>query len=348
MKLPTTALALRDIDLVFRPFRHRKLNLPTRLVMVSRPCSLVKTGVPVPEMGRYYTRRAVHELGLILTEPVAVDAPAAASGEDMPSFFGGHALRVWKGICRSVHLTGCKIAPVLCHAGMLNPGAAALGPSGLDPVNLKHRGESLTRQGINEVAQAFGQAAAYARVLRFDAVAIEGDAACLIEQFLRPETNHRHDEYGGDIVARSRFACEVVHAVRKSVGRLFPVIFRLPEHCASTPAELESLVNCLCDAGVDIFACTTGDVHLPAFTGNPLNLAAWVRMLSRRPVIAEGGVGLRHDSLKHLAHSMLAQEFDLVAVGRALMADAEWGRKVRFANEEAIRPFPAGVWPQFL
>ena len=66
-------------------------------------------------------------------------------------------------------------------------------------------------------------------------------------------------------------------------------------------------------------------------------------MLSQRPVIAEGGVGLRADSLQQLARSLVAREFDLVAVGRALLADAEWGRKVRLSREESIAPFHPGA-----
>jgi 2,4-dienoyl-CoA reductase-like NADH-dependent reductase (Old Yellow Enzyme family) len=164
-----------------------------------------------------------------------------------------------------------------------------------------------------------------------------------VEQFLRPETNHRHDEYGGDIVSRARFGCELVHAVRKAVGSRFPIVFRLPEHCADSPQELEQLVSALCAAGVDIFACVGATVHFPAFAGSPLNMACWVRILSQRPVIAEGGVGLRADSLQQLARSLVAREFDLVAVGRALLADAEWGRKVRLSREESIAPFHPGA-----
>lgn len=339
MKIPTTALTLRDIDLLFRPFVHRKLTLPTRLVMASMPRLFSDAGIPTSEMKLYYSRRAAHELGLIITEPVAVNAPSAAVDEGMAHFYGGAALRAWKDICREVHGSGCRIAPMLTHAGMLHAGQSAMGPSGIDPRSLQKRGDSMSRDDIMTVARAFAQAARDTRALGFDAVAVDGASSCLVEQFIRAETNHRHDEYGGSPKARMRFGCELVHAVRKAVGRRFPIIFRLPEHCADTPAELEELVQCLCDSGVDIFACAVENLHLPAFAGSPLNMACWVRMLSRRPVIAEGGVGLRAGSLQKLAHSLLAREFDLVAVGRALLADAEWGNKVRMSREDSIHPY---------
>lgn len=340
MKLPTTALALRDIDLLFRPFTHRKLQLPTRLVMAPVLRLFADAGMPTVEMQLYYSRRAAQELGLIISEPVAVNATASLD-EGMAHFYGGAALRAWKGICRAVHRTGCKMAPLLFHAGMLHPGEEAAGPSGIDPGSLQQRGETMNKENIRNIALDFARAAASARLLGFDGVVVDG--AGLVEQFLRPETNRRHDEYGGDMVSRARFACELVHAVRKAVGSRFPILFRLPEHCADSPQELEQLVSALCAAGVDIFACVGEMVHFPAFAGSPLNMACWVRMLSQRPVIAEGGVGLRADSLQQLVRSLVAREFDLVAVGRALLADAEWGRKVRLAREDSISPFHPGA-----
>jgi 2,4-dienoyl-CoA reductase-like NADH-dependent reductase (Old Yellow Enzyme family) len=235
------------------------------------------------------------------------------------------------------------MAPLLFHAGMLHPGEGAISPSGIEPGSLQQRGEAMNKESIRSTALDFARAAASARLLGFDGGVVDGAGAGLVEQFLRSETNHRHDEYGGDIVSRARFACELVHAVRKAVGSRYPVLFRLPEHCAASPQELEQLVAALCSAGVDIFACVGDMVHYPAFSGSPLNMACWVRMLSQRPVIAEGGVGLRTGSLQQLARSLVAQEFDLVAVGRALLADAEWGRKVRLAREESISPFLPGA-----
>ncbi len=338
MKIPTTALALRDIDVLFRPFEHRKINLHTRLVMAPIPRLFSDDGVPTIEMKRYYSRRAGHDVGLIISEPVSVNETGGVD-EGMAHFYGGRALREWKGILRAVHISGCKMAPLLTHAGMLHPGDSAAGPSGIEPVSLLKRADAMSRESIRTVISDFARAAAAARLMGFDAVAIDGAGRGLIEQFLRLETNHRHDEYGGDAISRGRFASEVLHAVRKAVGSRLPVIFRLPGQCAGSPQELEHLVRMLCDAGADIFACVSEHVHLPAFAGSPLNMACWVRMLSGRPVIAEGGVGLRTDSLQRLACCIAAREFDLVAVGRALLADAEWGSKIRLGNEGMIHPY---------
>ena len=343
MKASSAMLCLREIDELFRPFTHRKLTMNTRLVMAPMSRSHSQAGAPAQELVQYYRLRASHLLGLILTEPVAVNDPAAAVDEDMAHFSGGPSLRLWKGICRAVHAFPCRIAPQLFHAGMLRKDDLAIGPSGIDPMTGKKRGEEMSRDRMGNVVNAFAQAAGLARVLGFDAVEICGGQGGLIDQFLRPETNHRSDEYGGSLLARTRFACDVLHAVRKMVGRKFPIIFRLslqlPENpdarLVHTPEELSELLVPLCNAGVDIFAVDDSGTGAP-FHGNALGFAGWVKMLSGRPVIIGEDAASNSPSLELLSRRLAAQEFDLVAIGRALLADAEWGRKVREARVNEI------------
>lgn len=346
------ALCLREVDSLFSAFEHRKLRLNSRLVMAPLPRLLAQNGVPTPEMLDYYRRRAGNRVGLIITEPVAVNDPVAAADSGMAHFYGGAALRAWKGICRAVHAAGCRIAPQLCHAGMLrpasgdmpNPDAAAIGPSGIDPESMEERGEAMSRERIRSVVSAFADAAALSRLIGFDAVEINGGHAYLIDQFLRTSTNRRADEYGGDMRSRCRFACQIVHAVRKAVGRKFPIIFRFSQFNAfepsvplfQTPAELDEMLQQMCEAGVDMFACS--GIAQPAFHGNALSLAAWTRLLSKKPVIGGGGVGVRAGAGDFISRIMRAREVDLLAVGRALLADAAWGSKIHAAAEEDIRP----------
>ncbi len=312
-------------------------------------------GVPTVDMLRYYYRRAVQGIGLMITEPVAVPDPAAAVDAGMAGFHGGAALRAWRRICRLVHTSPCRIASLLSHAGMLcqvEGDLVPIGPSGQALIPGGRQGERMNAGRIDTVVQAFGRAAAAARVLGFDAVAINGADAHLIEQFLRPESNHRHDEYGGDIRSRARFACRVLHAVRKAVGRDFPVLFRFSQYTSlfgrsplvKTPAELESLVQPLCDAGVDMFCCADKQASAPAFGGSPLNLAGWTRLLTGRPTITEGAVGLPGVEIHPLVRRMRAGEYDLISVGRALLADAEWGTKIHLSREEEIIPFTKRAW----
>lgn len=356
--MSTTSLSLREADTLFSPFICRKFGLVSRLVLAPLPRLLAQNGVPTPEMLLYYRRRAEHLLGLIITEPVAIDDPASAADSGMAHFYGGAALRVWKKICRAVHVTPCRIIPQLTHVGMLrpetgdfpHPDASAIGPSGIDPATQTERGLPMSRSRIQSVISAFAEAAAVSRLLGFDGVEINGANACLVDQFLHSETNRRSDEYGGDLVGRARFACQIVHAVRKAVGRHYPIVFRLSHTgggiwqrpLVESPAELEALVQPLCDAGVDVFSCD--GIGQAAFHGSALNFPGWVRLLSRRPVIANGGIGLPGLSVNTLLRRLRAREFDLVAVGRSLLADAAWGTKVKMAREDDIIPYTPKAW----
>ncbi len=362
-------LCLRDIETLFRPFRHRKLHLPTRLVMAPMTRGFAPGGIPTPEMAKYYERRAQGELGLIITEGTLINEPSASADSNYPEFFSAPALRAWRHIARRVHHTPCRIAPQLWHMGMArplpgtadmpNPELLPIGPSGIELQTLEETGETMSRAKIAEVITAFAQAAAHARRLGFDAVEIHGAHGYLIDQFLWEATNRRTDEYGGDLVGRTRFAREVVAAVRKAVGRRFPIIFRFSQwkvghyeaKLAHTPDELAALLQPLSEAGVDIFHCSTRNFSAPGFEGSSRSLAGWVKKLTGKPVIAVGSVGLdktfldesgenpRCTGIRRLVEMMSAGEFDLIAIGRSLLADPAWGTKIRLGQEEEIAPF---------
>ncbi len=364
-----SSLCLRDMETLFRPFHHRKLSLPTRLVMAPMTRGFAPGGIPTPEMALYYERRAREGLGLIITEGAIINEPSASADSNYPDFFTGSALRAWRHIARRVRRHGCRIAAQLWHVGMArplpgtadipNPELAPIGPSGIDPQTLKETGNTMSRAKISETINAYAQAAANARRLGFDAVEIHGAHGYLIDQFFWEATNRRSDEYGGDLVGRTRFAREVVAAVRKAVGRRFPIIFRFSqwkvghydEKLAHTPADLAVLLHSLCVAGVDIFHCSTRNFATPGFEGSARSLAGWVKKLTGKPTIAVGSVGLdtpfldrpeedpRCAGIHRLVEMMAAGEFDLIAIGRSLLADPAWGTKIRLGLEEEIVPF---------
>src|SRR5258708_18252193 len=87
----------------------------------------------------------------------------------------------------------------------------------------------MTREHSRRVVEAFGQAAADAQRLGFDGVEIHGAHGYLIDQFFWAGTNHRADEYGGDLVNRTRFAVQIIEAVRPPTGSDFPIILPLSQ-----------------------------------------------------------------------------------------------------------------------
>ena len=116
------------------------------------------------------------------------------------------------------------------------------------------------------------------------------------------------------------------------------------ERLCETPEELDAFLNRLADAGVDIFHCSTRRFWEPEFEGSDLNLAGWARKLTGKPSITVGSVGLNADflpedgtanfksaepaSIDTLLDRAERAEFDLVAVGRALIANPDWANQV--------------------
>ncbi len=139
----------------------------------------------------------------------------------------------------------------------------------------------MTQADIDDVVAAFAKAAADAERVGFDGVELHGAHGYLIDQFLWAGTNRRTDAYGGDPVARTRFAVEIVQAVRSAVSPGFPVVFRFSQwkadhydaRLAETPEELEAILTPLATAGVDAFHASTRRYWLPEFDGSDLNLA---------------------------------------------------------------------------
>ena len=224
--------------------------------------------------------------------------------------------------------------------------------------------KAMTDGEIADVIAAFADAARNAVLTGFDGIAIHGAHGYLIDAFLWAETNRRNDRWGGDLAGRSAFAAAVVSAIRGAVGGDVPIMFRFSQWkqqdyqalLARTPGELETMLRPLVDAGVDIFDASTRKFDMPAFDGSDLTLAGWARQLTGLPAMAVGGVGLDRDlygsyaaggsagidNLAGVRRRMTAGEFDLIGVGRALIADPQWARKAE--RGESFLPFdPATV-----
>lgn len=356
------------VQALFNPFKLGQLELPTRLVMAPMTRSFSPGGVPTAEVAEYYRRRAAAGVGLIITEGTTVGHPAANGYEAVPRFYGEDALAGWKQVVDAVHAAGGKIAPQLWHVGNVRRLGTEPDGSvpGFGPMEKIKDGKvvvhGMSKQDIQEVIAAFAQAAKDAQSIGMDAIEIHGAHGYLVDQFFWEGSNQRTDEYGGSLANRSRFAIELVQAVRAAVGPDFPIIFRFSQwkqqdytaRLVQTPEQLGEFLKPLSEAGVDIFHCSTRRFWEPEFEGSDLNLAGWTRELTGKPTITVGSVGLDGEflqfmvktdkvaqpaKLEGLLERMNKGEFDLVAVGRALICDPEWAAKVREGRESEILPF---------
>ncbi|KTD86395.1 NADH:flavin oxidoreductase [Paenibacillus etheri] len=356
-----------NTELLFSPFQVGNLSLSNRIVMAPMTRVYSPDGVPGSNVAAYYRRRAEGGVGLIVTEGTAINHPSAVSHANIPNIHEEAALEGWKQVVEEVHAAGGKIIPQLWHVGMArtigegpNVEALPIGPSGLnlegEPVT-----EPLTTAEVESLVSAFAQAAENVKKVGFDGIEIHGAHGYLIDQFFWERTNKRTDRYGGDLVGRTTFAVEIVEACRKAVGPDFPIVLRFSqwklgaydEKLAKNADELEKFLTPLSNAGVDIFHCSTRRFSQPEFEGSELNLAGWTKKITGKPCITVGSIGLhsdfftedkpqmKEDNINELLERMDHEEFDLAAVGRALISDPAWPAKVQSGTIDEIIPFTA-------
>ncbi|MGW1677261.1 NADH:flavin oxidoreductase [Saccharopolyspora sp. NPDC002376] len=352
-------MSSRAAQLLSRPFTLGSATLPNRIVMAPMTRQHSPGGVPGEDVAAYYARRAAAGTGLIITEGTTVDHPSAGFSDGVPRFHGEQQLAGWARVVEAVHAQGGKIMPQLWHVGIQRPAGAppfpsapSTGPSGIALDGTPNAGTTMTLADIDDVIRAFADAAQAAERIGFDGVELHGAHGYLIDQFLWERTNQRTDAYGGDLVSRTKFAADIVAAVREKVAPDFPVVLRFSQwksanydvRLAENPGELETLLTPLADAGVDAFHASGRRYWQPEFpdSGSELNIAGWTKKVTGKPVITVGSVGLNKvfepgsltgasaavDNVDQLLDRLEQDEFDLVAVGRALLADPEWPTKV--------------------
>ena len=361
-------MSTRATQALSRPITLGSAELPNRIVMAPMTRQRSPGGIPGEDVAAYYARRAAAGTGLIITEGTFVDHPSAGYSADVPRFHGEHQLAGWARVAQAVHANGGKIMPQLWHVGIQRPAGAppfpeapSVGPSGLG-LDGSPAGEVMTAADIDDVIRAFADAAQAAERIGFDGVELHGAHGYLIDQFLWERTNRRTDAYGGDPLSRTKFATDIVTAIRERVARDFPILFRFSqwkaEHydarLAEDPSELESVLVPLADAGVDAFHASGRRYWQPEFpgSGSELNIAGWAKKLTGKPVITVGSVGLDKvfepgsitgpaavASIERILDRLERDEVDLVAVGRALLADPQWADKVLGDRLDELVPY---------
>lgn len=345
--------------LAFQPASFGTLELRNRIAMAPMTRRMAgEDGLATDAIRDYYARRAEHEVGLIISEGTGIDSLHAFDTATVPRFETPAQHEAWRRVVDAVHAQGSAFAPQLWHCGRM--AADPIGPSASPGSERARAVRAMEAADFAQVLDAYGRAARAAKEIGCDALEIHGAHGYLLDSFLSPANNLRDDEYGGSFEARMRFPLEVARAVREAVGPGYPVIYRFSqwrlgdyeEQKWATPDELGVWVRALKEAGVDILHVSTRDALAPGFAGSDRTLAGWARELSGLPVIAVGKVsvtlsmdqayGEERDLVTDPAPALdLIErgEADLVAVGRALIANPDWVSKVRAGSWQELSAF---------
>jgi 2,4-dienoyl-CoA reductase-like NADH-dependent reductase (Old Yellow Enzyme family) len=365
-----------DFSGLFTPFQLGNLTLPNRIVFPPMGLEACDDGIPSEEGAAYYARRATGGASLVITEGVYIDHISSGDNPLLGRFHGQNAFEGWKNVATKVHAAGGYTVPELWHVGLIyrgpdlmtggeikfRPELGQVSPSGfIEPG--KQVCEGMTQADIDHVIDCYGKSTDMAKALGYDGIEIHGAHGYLIDQFFWKALNHRTDKYGGSPRARGQFAAEVVAEVKRRLDPGMPVILRISfwkmvdyaAKLADTPQELEELLAPAVEAGVDLFDCSQRRFWEPTYEGSDLNLAGWVKKVTGVPTMTVGSIGLDGDLISSLGEGRTANlnlesldrlmerfdrgDFDLVGVGRAMIAEPDWPHLVRNGELNKLKPF---------
>jgi 2,4-dienoyl-CoA reductase-like NADH-dependent reductase (Old Yellow Enzyme family)/thioredoxin reductase len=331
---------------LFAPMSVAGVALPNRLVMPPMGSGLPDAdGYATDGTIAYYRRRARGGIGLIVVEASLVAPGKSAIGPELRL----HDDRYVPRLARLVQAVKDEKVPIgiqLWHPGRQTNLSEPVAPS---PVPLSPRTpipRALTTDDIRELIGHYAAAAARCREAGFDFVEVHAAHCYLPCEFLSPLVNQRTDEYGGDLAGRARFLLEIVAAIREACGADYPLFCRLTGsegiEGGFEIGEAVQVARWLVDAGVGCISVSAGSWHTLHLSMPPMSmprgcllpLAAEIKRAVDVPVIAAG----RLDDPDVAARAITDGDADLIAIGRGLIADADWPRKVREGRLHEITP----------
>ena len=334
------------IDPLFEPISIGSLPLKNRIFMPAMHLNMCRNFMVTDQLIDFYRERATGGAGLISVGYATVDEVAGNIGN-----IGAHDDRFIPGLktlASAIRAGGAGSAVQLNHAGRYNSsfllgGKKPMAPSAVPCRMTRETPREMGAEDIVAVIDRFADAAGRVQLAGFDMVEILAGTGYLISEFLSPLTNRRQDQYGGSLEGRMRFGLEVIAAVRKRLGAGFPLLVRINGNDFMPGGigrqDLQTFAVALVDAGVDALCINVGwhEAQIPQIvTKVPRGVFAYmaraIRQLVSVPVIASHRI---NDPAT--ARRLLSEGYcDMVAIGRALIADPLFPQKARAKQEDTI------------
>jgi 2,4-dienoyl-CoA reductase-like NADH-dependent reductase (Old Yellow Enzyme family)/thioredoxin reductase len=340
---------MKKLNGLFSSIRIGRMEVKNRIVMAPMGTNLAThEGAVTQRMINYYEARAKGGVGLIITEDTTIGPKYIWN---TLSLADDRYIAGWCKLTEAIHARGAKIAPQIFHPAFnappeLNNGAQPVSASPIPSGRLREIPRELTVEEIREIIKLFGETALRAKECGCDGVQVHcAHMHHLLGSFLTPYHNKRTDQYGGSLENRLRLPLEVIREVRSKVGPDFPILIRISgdEYLPGgrTIEESQYIAPYFMGAGVDAIHISGGTSGTPISvppTGSPqalhAPLAAAIKEVVDVPVICVGRI-----TQPWVAQNVLAMgKADMVAMGRALLADPEWPNKVESGNWNDIAP----------
>ena len=332
---------------LFENINIGQITLKNRLIMSAMDLGFTSDGTINDRIINFYRERAKGGVGLI----VVGGCYPEINGKVWKSIIGLDKDELIPGLKRltdAIHRYDVRVAAQLLHAGRSASSfftkMQPVAPSAVAYRSIKQEPRALTIPEIKTVINNYVSATLRAKKAGFDAVELHGGMGYLINQFLSKATNKRNDEYGGSLENRVRFAQEMILAIKETVGKDYPIIFRMSgDDLVEEGLKIEESVEIariLQQAGADAFNVSPGWHE----SKTPIMLMSIPRMayayLSAKiksqltvPVIAS----VRINDLKLAEEILDNEQADMVSIGRPLIVDPELPNKYKNGQFNDIR-----------
>ena len=296
----------------------------------------------------HYRRRAAGGPAMVMMEACAV-SPEGIVSPHQPVIYDDRYIDGLSKIAAAIKEEGAVPAVQLHHGGRQISAKVIhrkpLAPSPLPCPVIRGDVEPLTVDGIQNLVQKFGDAAARSYRAGFELIEIHGAHGYLVNQFLSKFSNIREDEYGGDVAGRTRFAREIVEEICKCIDNALPVSFKISAEeyvdGGLTTHESIEILKILIRAGIDLVQVSAGNDVTPEWICQPMFMekaclvesACQIKKALDIPVMAVGRI-----NDPQIADDIIRQEkADLVCIGRGLLADPEMPLKAKNGRLDEIR-----------
>ncbi|MBU4215217.1 MAG: NAD(P)/FAD-dependent oxidoreductase [Actinobacteria bacterium] len=330
------------------PLAVRGMTLRNRVVMPPMGTNFaLPDGTVSDTQIAYYAQRARGGTGLIIVENICVSFPAGSNGTTQLRIdHDRYVPRLWE-LTEQLHRHGAMVAVQLNHAGAsANPGRTGVPAQSSGERPSKPGGTAPVPMTVEQIAQVvtdFATAAARAKRAGFDAVEIHAGHSYLLCQFLSPYYNTRTDAYGGSPANRARIVREVLAAVREQVGPRYPILVRISaDELVAGGNGLEESVEVMRHMveEIDVIDVSAALAFNLQYQIDSMDLPdGWRAEMARRfrdefgrPTITSGNIR----DPKVAERIIAGGQADLVAMGRGLIAEPWWVRKVADGAADTI------------
>ncbi|MFU8895043.1 MAG: alkene reductase [Gammaproteobacteria bacterium] len=327
---------------LFQPYHLGPLALQNRIVLAPLTRSRAQGNVPGALMAEYYGQRSSG--GLLITEGTS-PSPNGLGYPRIPGIFSPAQVEGWRAVTDAVHTGGAKIFMQLMHTGRIGhahnlpEGARVLAPSAIaadgqmytDKAGLQPHPvpEAMTVADIAATESEFVQSARNAVAAGCDGIELHGANGYLLEQFFRPSSNQRTDQYGGSFANRARFMLEVAEQTCAAIGRERVGIRLSPFGVFNDMAHYDAMAEDYIALAAELGKLDLAYLHIVdhSASGAPEVPEAVKQDMAEKfggPVIRCGGY-----TAERAMADIDAGKADLVAVGRDFLANPDLPRRWR-------------------